>query len=117
MTSETNFREQIISFAVLIRRHSAYPTLMKARQATKARDKYEQDLSNTIVETVAEAEGVEPTELDACLYDIIDPEALNGLFRYEEDDPKSGGIVSFTFNGYEVDVHSDSSVEIDPVEG
>lgn len=37
---------------------------MNAQQATREHDKNEQDLSNKVVETVAEAEGVEPTELD-----------------------------------------------------
>lgn len=86
---------------------------MGAPQAAKAHTRHEQDLSRTIVETVAEAEGVEPTELDTCLYDIIDPDALNDLFQYGEDGPTTEGTVSFTYHGYEVTVHSDSSVEID----
>lgn len=89
---------------------------MRATQATKARDKHDQDLTNKIVETVAEAEGVEPRHLDTCLYDIIEPDALNTLFRDGEDTPVTEGVVSFTFNGYEVAVHSDSSIEIDPIE-
>lgn len=86
---------------------------MKASQATKPRGRGEQNISNTIIETVADAEGVAPTELETRLYDVIEPEALNELFQHREDGPVTEGVVSFTFHGYEVTVHSDSSVEID----
>lgn len=90
---------------------------MRTPRATRARDEREEGISRTIVETVAEAEGVAPTELDACLYDIIDPDALNVLFRSGKDDSTTEGVVSFTFNGYEVAVHADSTVEIDSLVG
>lgn len=64
---------------------------------------------------VAEAEGIALTELDTRLYDVIEPEALNELFQPEEDGPATESVVSFTFHGYTVTVHSDSSVEIDLV--
>lgn len=88
---------------------------MRASNATHPHAKTEPTISKTIVEMVAEAEGIAPTELDTCLYDVIEPEALNELFQPEDDGPATEGVVSFTFHGYTVTVHSDSSVEIDLV--
>ena len=73
-------------------------------------------LSRKIIETVAEAEGVAPTELETPLYNVIDPEALDCLFHRESDGVTMEGTVSFSFHGYEVTVASDSSIEIDRVE-
>lgn len=86
---------------------------MQAPQATRSQDENEQAISRTIVETIAQAEGTAPTELDTRLYDVIEPEALNELFQDQEDGPVTDGFVSFTFHGYTVTVHSDSSIEID----
>lgn len=36
--------------------------------------------SIAVVETMAEVHGVEPTELDVTLYDIVDPDALDAIF-------------------------------------
>ncbi|MFB6074904.1 MAG: HalOD1 output domain-containing protein [Haloarculaceae archaeon] len=54
--------------------------------------------SLTVVEAVAEAEGIEPEALTPPLADAIDPEALDGLFR------NGNGRVSFDYRGYEVTV-------------
>lgn len=87
---------------------------MTTPTATRPRRRSEQNVSERIVETVAEAEGVAPTELDPCLYDVIDPDALNELFQQQEAGLTTDGIISFTYHGYTVVVSSDSTVEIDP---
>ena len=89
--------------------------LMQVPHATELQDSNEQSISRTIVEAIADAEGVAPTELDTRLYDVIEPEALNELFQQQADGPVTDGTVSFTFHGYKVTVHSDSSVEIDQI--
>lgn len=88
--------------------------MQTARPPTR-NSKNERRISRTIVERIAEAEGIAPTELDTRLYDVIEPEALNELFRPQADGSATDGFVSFNFHGYTVTVHSDSSVEIDQI--
>lgn len=51
--------------------------------------------------------------LEPCLYNVIDPDALNILFQTTENRPATEVEVSFTFHGYTVRVHSNSAVEIE----
>lgn len=88
---------------------------MQTAQATGSQDRNEQPLSRTIIERIADAEGIAPTELDTRLYDVIEPEALNELFQHQEDGPVTEGFVSFAFHGYTVTIYSDSTVEIDQI--
>lgn len=60
----------------------------------------------TVIETVAEAAGVSELELEP-LYDAIDPDALEALFR-----PGAVGRVEFTYHGHAVTVHSDGRVDV-----
>lgn len=70
-------------------------------------------VSVAVVNAVAEAVGADPTELQARLYDSIDPDALDALFRDKYDGtPRSGGHVTFQLYGYEVTVHSDGGLSI-----
>ncbi|SIR11120.1 hypothetical protein SAMN05421858_1464 [Haladaptatus litoreus] len=48
------------------------------------------------------------TEFETCLYDVIDPDALDGLFHHGT----RGGRVEFSLDGYNVHVHSDGTVEL-----
>lgn len=86
---------------------------MGVSRASAPQESRERDVSDAVVEKVAAAEGVAPTELDTRLYDVVEPEALNDLFQRDEDGPTTEGVVSFRFHGYEVSVHSDSSVDVD----
>ncbi|MFB6188598.1 MAG: HalOD1 output domain-containing protein [Halapricum sp.] len=85
---------------------------MQATSVTPQTVSNEVDVSRIVVETIADAEGVEPTDMEERLYDVIDPDALNSLFRQEETGRTSAATVSFEFHGYEVTVHGDSSVEL-----
>lgn len=62
-----------------------------------------------VVELVAEAEGLDPTELVPPLYDVVDTEALESLFA---DDGTVGKVV-FNYTGYEVSVFSDGYVSVE----
>ena len=69
-------------------------------------DEYE-SLSMAVIEAVAEAEDVDPIDLRP-LYDSIDPDALDSLFRFRLD----GGVaadahLAFVYHGYEVSIHDD----------
>ncbi|RDI71819.1 HalOD1 output domain-containing protein [Halopelagius longus] len=72
----------------------------------------DEPLSLTVVKTVADAEGVEPTALRP-LYSAVDPDALDSLFE-SEGGPAFGGEVQFQYHGYEVCVHGDGRVTLTP---
>ncbi|WP_226003933.1 HalOD1 output domain-containing protein [Natrinema salinisoli] len=69
----------------------------------------ERGVSQTVIEAVAEAEGVRPVELRPPLYDVIDPEALDRIF----DDALTVGKVIFNYNGCEISVFSDGYVAVE----
>ncbi|SFS70746.1 HalOD1 output domain-containing protein [Halostagnicola kamekurae] len=65
-------------------------------------------LSVKVVREVAQKEGVDPTELDAPLYDVINPEALDELFEPRRNGEPRFGAVTFTYHGYDIVVeHGD----------
>ena len=72
-------------------------------------------LSETVVTTVAEREGVEPTELTP-LYEVVDPDALDGLFAPLGGSPSTEGEVTFPYQGYEVTAYSTGRVELRPAD-
>ncbi|MFB6080702.1 MAG: HalOD1 output domain-containing protein [Haloferacaceae archaeon] len=70
--------------------------------------------SRTVIEAVANAENVDPRELDPPLYEVIDPEALDALFAAEDG---TAPRVVFRYCGYEVTVDRDDSIRLDPRDG
>jgi hypothetical protein len=62
-----------------------------------------------VVRSVAEAEGVDPTDIEPVLAEVVDPQALDALFDGREG---TTGHVYFGFKGYDVTVRSDGTVEI-----
>ena len=69
--------------------------------------------SQIIITLVAEREGISPVELTPPLYSVIDSEALDSLFHSPigvESQPPV--CVDFTYNGYEIHVHSEDGVSI-----
>lgn len=71
-----------------------------------------EDIGETIVEVVADLEGVDPSELTPPLYSVIDPDALESLFTSTDGDGPSHGHVSFRYHGYDVRVSSDGAIGI-----
>jgi hypothetical protein len=72
--------------------------------------------STVVIETVAVASGREPTGIEP-LYEAIDPDALDELFRSNGDVPVGDGItVTFEFGGQSVTVHGSGAVVVRPVE-
>lgn len=69
-------------------------------------------LSYTVVETVAEAEAVDPVELEIPLNDVIDPDALEALFESTNTAPRRTGQVTFEYAGHTVVVGSDGTVMV-----
>lgn len=68
-------------------------------------------LSTAVIETVARAEGVDPTSIEQPLYEVIDPDALDDLAAVRHGDRTASPIrIHFTYYGYEVQVRSDGEV-------
>jgi len=67
------------------------------------------ELSVAVVNHVAALEGCDATELAYPLYESIDPDALDALFRAGSD-----GYLEFSYHGYEIRVTSDGSIDVRP---
>lgn len=65
-------------------------------------------LSATVVAAIAEHEHVDPMDLDPPLFDVVDPDALDGLFN----DTATNGRVTFTYRGADVTVTSEGDVRV-----
>lgn len=64
--------------------------------------------TEAVIMQVAEQNGTPPEELNPPLYDVIDSEALESIFRGET------GEVSFEYHGYVVTVDHEGSVSLQP---
>ncbi|WP_458209601.1 DUF7504 family protein [Haladaptatus sp. NG-SE-30] len=72
-------------------------------------------LSTTVTVAVADVAGVEPADIPEQLYDVIDPEALDKLFRPREDGARRrGGRLSFSLYGHHVTVRGNGQITIQP---
>lgn len=74
--------------------------------------------STAVVRAVAAAESVDETELPP-LFHAIDPDALDALFESGRREPtavRSTGSVTFRYDGYEVSVAADGTVDVEPQE-
>jgi hypothetical protein len=65
-----------------------------------------ESLSTRVLETVAEREGVETTDLPSRLYDVVDPDALDSVFTADV------GHLTFPYCGYRITVHADGRIEL-----
>jgi hypothetical protein len=68
-----------------------------------------ESLSLMVIESVADAERVDPAELSTPLTDAIDPDALDALFRSET------GRLAFEYSGYEIIAKADGTVDVTPL--
>lgn len=65
--------------------------------------------SEAVLYELAALEGVQPEELNPPLFDVVDPDALDGLFT------GTTGTVSFEYHGYSVTVDSSANVTLESV--
>lgn len=70
-----------------------------------------QSASGAVVERVAEAEGVDPLDLDP-LYEAIDPDALDKLCGGVGRDGRPSARIVFDYHGYTVVVDGPDSVTL-----
>lgn len=66
-------------------------------------------VSTAVIETLAEAESVPPTDLDVTLYDELDLDALDDLCRNAANDLH----LSFSVDGYAIRVHGGRKVVVE----
>lgn len=72
----------------------------------------EQDMSSRIVEAVAAARDVDPTELRP-LYEVVDPDALDAFVAsVAGEDGADSAIVRFEYEGETVLIRGDGSVRV-----
>lgn len=69
---------------------------------------YEQTTSEAVLAAVAERRGIDETKLERPIYDAVDPDALDSLFR------SGAGEVTFRYLGYRVTVDADRNVDLAP---
>ncbi|ELZ01853.1 HalOD1 output domain-containing protein [Natrialba asiatica] len=76
-----------------------------------------------ILQQIATAEGVDPTELEPPLYSVIDPDALDTLVQSMADGTTTGfgtqteatrSKIEFTYSGYTVRVDETGRVDVRP---
>jgi len=71
------------------------------------------EFSTTVVHALSDLAGVDVTETRSMLYDSIDPDALNHLFRPKLDGtPRPPGHVVFSAWNYRVTAYSDGRIAI-----
>ncbi len=74
-----------------------------------------QSLSTTVTVAVADVAGVEPSDIPEQLYDVIDPEALDKLFKPRDDGvARRGGRLSFSLYGHHVTIRGDGTITVQP---
>lgn len=71
----------------------------------------DESLSQTLVDALAEAEGVDATTL-SCLYGTIDLDALARLFEREDGNGDPDALLSFTFDRWNVFVRADGRIRV-----
>ncbi|RKD98422.1 HalOD1 output domain-containing protein [Halopiger aswanensis] len=72
-------------------------------------------LTTTVIHALADCMGVDPTDGRISLYDAVDPDALDRLFRPRHDGrPRSSGQLSFVVDDHRVTVRADGEILIEP---
>lgn len=72
-----------------------------------------ESIALAVVEAIAEREAVDPIDLDRPLYDVIDPDALENLFRVDAAGRSiCSGHVTFAYGDYLVRVSSDREISV-----
>ena len=72
-------------------------------------------LSTTVVHALADCMGVDPTAGEISLYDAVDPDALDALFRPKYDGtPRTGGRLAFVVDDHRVTITGGGEIVIEP---
>lgn len=74
----------------------------------------DRNVSTAVVDAVADAKGISPTEIRPPLHRVVDADALNHLFQSKRYAPGEEPRVSFCYAGYEITVHGRGEVVVRP---
>lgn len=74
------------------------------------------DLTTTVVHAISDVTGVDPTDAGFRLYDHVDPDALNNLFRPGSGDSgRNQATLSFNVWEYQVSIEGDGRITVVPL--
>jgi len=72
-------------------------------------------LTTTLTHALSDVSGFDVTDTGFTLYDHVDPDALDQLFKPTEDGTiRMNGLLTFTVWGHQVTVYSDGQIAIVP---
>jgi len=72
---------------------------------TAATESGDHPISQAVVETVADAENVDPIDIEVPLFDVVDPDALDAFYRSARDNASVGlTSIDFSYYGYQIRV-------------
>lgn len=75
-------------------------------------------VTQAVLRAIADAEDVDPVDLDTPLNAVVDPEALDALFEPRFGGrPRSTGEITFTYCGYDVSVRDGDHVALSEARG
>ena len=72
--------------------------------------------SIAVVSAVAEAEDVDPVDLQTPLYEVVDPDALDRLFGPAAGRSSAGGHVTIIYAGYGVTIDASGQLSVSQVD-
>lgn len=81
---------------------------MASRHATDFNESENLPVTYRVLDAIAKEEEISPLEVDPPLAAIIDPDALNDLFR----NGKRGVYVEFTYRGYQVVIKGEDHITV-----
>ncbi|MGM0606308.1 MAG: HalOD1 output domain-containing protein [Halobacteriota archaeon] len=73
---------------------------------------HEQSTSETVVQTVAAHEGIDPVQIDTALQAVIDTDALDALFESTTDRRTESVTVEFAYRGHTIAVDAAGRVDV-----
>lgn len=85
---------------------------MKANGDSRGRSDRSQRASVDVVLALAEAEDVDPVEIEPPLYTVVDPAALDSLFRDEQGASAENVEVTFEYAGREIRIGASGDVTV-----
>jgi len=73
------------------------------------------ELTTTLAHALSDVSGVDVTDTGFTLYDYIDPDALDKLFKPRGDSvQRVNGMLTFTVWGHQVTIYSDGQIAVVP---
>lgn len=81
-------------------------------RTTTVRTADDESINQTVIFAVAEARGVDPTELETPLFRAVDPDALERLLSGADRPGSANTLVGFDWAGCSVVVHGTGQVEV-----